>query len=982
MPYSLNDFYHAPEREAVDRLLKTLDWPQGRASDVQNEAMRLIEAVRTQKRPAGELEVLLRHYGLDTEEGRALMALAEAYLRIPDIATRHALLSDKIGEAEWKSSKHAEDWLVSAAQLGLGVTKRTINTLIGKLGAPVMREAVGHSIRLIGRQFVLGRTIDEAIKNADPQREKGYGLSYDMLGEGARTREDAENYFEAYAAAITRIGEEGTGSSGISVKLSALHPRYNYAQEERCVPELQEKLLALSKLAAQYDLSLTVDAEEADRLDTSLKIIEGVFENQGLAGWHGFGLAVQAYQKRAPALIEHLHDLAKATNRRLQVRLVKGAYWDTEIKRAQVGGHRDYPVFTRKENTDLSYLACAQRLLAYHDLIYPKFGTHNAHTMAAVIEIARFHHDPHFEFQRLHGMGQALHDLVLKEGLARSNIYAPVGSHENLLPYLVRRLLENGANSSFVKYLFDTDKPVNELVVDPVHKAADNLEKKHTKIPLPEDIYMPSRKNSYGIDLADPVTRKGFLPAVHNAKMNSGAVPDATEADIQRAFDRTRKAFPKWNDTPADKRAGMLRTIGDLYETHSALFVRLLCEEGGKTIPDALAEIREAVDFCRYYVAQGEKEFNAEGLRLPGPTGEENRLILEGRGTWVCISPWNFPLAIFTGQVVAALMAGNCVVAKPAEQTPRIARQAITFMHEAGIPNDVLHLLCGAGNVGGALVAHKDVAGVAFTGSTEVAQLINRTLAGKDGPIVPLIAETGGQNAMIVDSSALPEQVVDDVVLSAFGSAGQRCSALRILCLQEDIADNVLRMLKGAMAELKVGAPLHLSTDIGPVIDKEAFDRLRAYKDKMASHLIYKATTPSSGHYIAPSVYEVTLDSLPAQEVFGPVLHALRFKADTVDKVIDRLNALGYGLTFGVHSRIAARWQGWADKAAAGNIYINRGMTGAVVGTQPFGGRGLSGTGPKAGGPHYLHRFAHEKTLTVNVTASGGNTDLIMLADD
>jgi RHH-type proline utilization regulon transcriptional repressor/proline dehydrogenase/delta 1-pyrroline-5-carboxylate dehydrogenase len=897
-----------------------------------------------------------------------------------------------------------------------------LKRLIGRSGEPVVRQAMVQAMRILGRQFVMGRTIEEALDRARGAEARGYRHSYDMLGEAARTMPDAERYFRSYETAIAAIGAAAAGRGpiagpGISVKLSALHPRYEYAQTGRVMKELVPRVVALAEHAKAAGIGFTIDAEEADRLDLSLDLIEAVAGAPSLAGWDGLGLAVQAYQKRAHPLIDWLADLAKRHRRRLMVRLVKGAYWDTEIKLAQERGLEGYPVFTRKVSTDVSYLACAKKLLADPAAFYPQFATHNAHTLAAVIEMAG-NNARDYEFQRLHGMGQALYDQVVgadKLGLP-ARVYAPVGSHEDLLAYLVRRLLENGANTSFVNRIVDEAAPIEEIIADPVARARKLPAKPHPRIPAPRDIYGAERKAARGLDLNDPdtlqrlqrgmeealarrwtagpivggVARLGAAKPVTDPADRRRAVGEVAEADadaVEQALARADRAQEVWDRRPAEERAAILRRAADLYEENMAALMALAVREAGKTLPDAVAEVREAVDFLRYYAAQAVERF-ARPMELPGPTGERNRLSLRGRGTFACISPWNFPLAIFTGQVTAALAAGNAVIAKPAEQTPLIAALAVQLLHKAGVPGDVLHLLPGEGaRIGGALVADPRIAGIAFTGSTETARHINQTLAKREGGIIPLIAETGGQNCMLADSSALPEQVVRDVLASSFQSAGQRCSALRVLFLQREVADKVLTMLKGAMAELSVGDPALLSTDIGPVIDDEARATLQTHAERMKREgkLLFELPLPAGteeGSFFAPRAFEIDNLSRLTREVFGPVLHVIRYRADRLDQVLDAINATGYGLTLGIHSRIDETARRIHERLKVGNAYVNRNMIGAVVGVQPFGGEGLSGTGPKAGGPHYLYRFATERTLTIDTTAAGGNASLLSLQEE
>lgn len=1019
MAQNLASYLYADEAACVDELLAFLPWDAARAQRVDKTARDFVARVRNAKRKTGELESFLQQYGLDTEEGLALMTLAEALLRIPDAHTADLLIRDKMAAAAWLSRQGGtKDLMVKAAGFGLSLVSKTLDSAIGRLGEPVIRKAMIEAMRMMGRQFVLGRTIGEAVKNAKDYEKKGYRMSYDMLGEGARTAEDAERYFNVYSEALTKISgaAEGKLRPGMSVKLSALHPRYEFRQEDRCVPELTERLRILARQAANANIALTVDAEEVDRLETSLKIIEAVAADKSLNGWEGFGLAAQAYSKRCFALIDRLAAFAQAQKRKMQVRLVKGAYWDTEVKRAQVQGLPDYPVFTRKANTDVSYIACARKLLERRDAFYPMFATHNAYSVAAVMELAGNNRNG-FEFQRLHGMGETLHDLVLGDAVAPVSVYAPCGSHEDLLPYLVRRLLENGANSSFVNKLLDFKTPLDDLVADPVADARAHKEKRHPKIPLPKAIYGAGRMNSQGIDITEETAvspllsdmckvknrqweaapliggkalKEGEARTAVNPADNAqtiGAVWETNEAQIEKAFAVAQRGFCAWNETPADRRAAALEKFGDLMERHRAELMGLIALEGGRTIEDGLSEVRESVDFCRYYAMRGREEFSANGLRLPGPTGERNVLTQHGRGVFVCVSPWNFPLAIFVGQITAALMAGNAVIAKPASPTPLIAMRAVGLMIEAGVHPEAITLLPGGGRLGGAMIAHPDVAGVAFTGSTEVAWGINRALAAKNRPIVPLIAETGGQNAMIADSSALPEQIVDDVVVSAFRSAGQRCSALRVLHLQEDTADKVIEMLKGAMAQQRLGDPMDLSIDIGPVIDapsRAALEKHRAWLDGNGAFI---AAAPmdeklyKQGSFFAPCAYEIDNIRALEKENFGPVLHIVRYKAKELENVIADINATGFGLTFGLHTRITSVMRHVTGAVRAGNAYVNRSMIGAVVGVQPFGGQGLSGTGPKAGGPHYLPRFATERVISTDTTRQGGNATLVSLRE-
>jgi RHH-type proline utilization regulon transcriptional repressor/proline dehydrogenase/delta 1-pyrroline-5-carboxylate dehydrogenase len=1018
MSKSLSSYIYADEASVVGELLDSFSWDQNQSERVNKHAVELVSKVRTAKRKVGELESFFQQYGLNSEEGLALMTLAEALLRIPDAQTANELIKDKMVAADWLSKQgETKDLLVKAAGFGLSLTRKTLDSAVSRLGEPVIRKAMIEAMRVLGRQFVLGRTIEEAIKNGSNYKKKGYRLSYDMLGEAARTSEDADRYFELYSKAIEAVGSYRGGKTfpdSVSVKLSALYPRYEFSQKDKCIPFMTDRLSELAKSAANSNISLTVDAEEVDRLELSLDIFKNVLEQKNLRDWDGFGLAVQAYQKRALGVVDLIEEWGKEFGQRLNVRLVKGAYWDTEIKRSQVMGLSDYPVFTRKANTDLSFMACSHKLLGLRDYVYPMFATHNAHSIAAILDMAGNDREG-FEFQRLHGMGETLHDVVLNEGYAKVCVYAPCGTHEDLLPYLVRRLLENGANSSFVNQILDERVSIDDIVFDPVNDTKAHTTKKHPRIPLPEDIYGAKRKNSKGIDLTEGRTVaallekigeidksdyhaeiKGFQnekksmveiinPAIKTEIIGTAAFTDPSK--VNDLFIRAKKGFLAWRDVPASKRGEIISDLANLLEERTEELMGLCIKEAGKTLEDALAEIREAVDFCRYYAHLGAKDFDEKGIELDGPTGESNVLILQGRGTFVCISPWNFPLAIFTGQVVAALMAGNSVIAKPAEQTPLIANLLREFALISGVPEDAFILAPGDGELGAKLVGHPDVSGVAFTGSTEVARQINRSLAMKDGSIVPLIAETGGQNAMIVDSSALLEQVVDDVCISAFGSAGQRCSALRVLFLQEDVADSAIKMLKGAMEHLVVGDPVNISSDIGPVIDDEALQILKDHVKKLDKIGQFIAQAPLSkeienqGYFFSPVIYEIEDISLLEREVFGPILHLVRYKADDLDKVISKINQTGYGLTLGVHSRISSKMNKIANSVDVGNAYINRTMIGAVVGVQPFGGQGLSGTGPKAGGPHYLHRFATEKVISIDTTRQGGNASLVSLEE-
>ena len=888
--------------------------------------------------------------------------------------------------------------------------------MVKRLGAPIIRTAIKRSMKILGRQFVLAETIERALKAAKDDENRGYRFSYDMLGEAAYTMADADRYLSSYEHAIKMVGQAaGQGlvetKPGVSVKLSALHPRYEFSQSDRVKSELLDRLVGLCELAAKHDVGLTVDAEEADRLEMSLDLMEVAAEQKSLGDWRGLGMAVQAYQRRALPVIDWAVDLAKRNRRRLMIRLVKGAYWDTEIKRAQVDGLSDFPVFTRKAHTDISYLACAGRLLEAGQLIYPCFATHNANTLGMLIEMIGNRKD--VEFQRLHGMGEALYQKIVEDGdLGLScRVYAPVGGHEELLAYLVRRLLENGANTSFVNRIAQDETPIEQIVRDPIAIARERKFTPHEGIRQPEDLFAPDRLNSKGLDLTDPDIADELLasmrahseqdlatPIVGGEGLSGETVPIVSPADAsvlvgyvvettaeqaQNALEIAAKAASNWQKTSVQQRADILRRAADMMEEISPRLIHLISHEAGRTLKDAHLEIREAVDFLRYYANQAETLMSSK--IMPGPTGELNEWRLSGRGPFLCISPWNFPAAIFTGQIAAALSVGCPVLAKPAEQTPLVACEIIKLLHEAGIPKDVLHFLPGDGpKIGNALFADDRLTGVAFTGGFDTARIINTALAKRQGPIIPLIAETGGLNAMIVDSTALPEQVTRDVLASAFQSAGQRCSALRILCLQEDIAERQLDQIKGAMLELRLGVPWELSTDIGPVIDQEAKERIHTYLEAIPNEqrlleLDLSDTLKRQGRFVSPSLIELNkLDDLQ-EEVFGPVLHVVRWKADELDGFIDQINALGYGLTLGVHSRSQSRIQKITSRAHVGNIYVNRNQIGAVVETQPFGGEGRSGTGPKAGGPLYLTRFCHERTISTDTTATGGNMEILKL---
>lgn len=989
---AINDFYRLDEGDAVNRLLAVFPI-NGEETEIQRRAAQWIEKLRNSPSDRTLLEDFMQRYSLSTDEGVALMSIAEAFLRVPDNDMADKLIIDKITHADWEHAViEGEKLITTFSGWGLRLSesilkqeKGTFGGMVKRMGLPLIRQAVAQAIKLLGGQFVCGRTIEEAVKNSAGTREAHDVFSFDMLGEGARTSKTASDYFEQYKQAIETVGRSAKSSlfknDGVSVKLSALHPRYEVAQRDKCLPVLIQRVRDLALLGKKYNILITLDAEEADRLELSLEIFEAVLTLPELQGYNGLGLAVQAYQKRAVSVLDYLIALARACNKVIPVRLVKGAYWDSEIKRAQERGLSGYPVFTRKVSTDISYLVGADKMLAAHDAIYSAFATHNAFTLSAILNLAKKHECREFEFQRLFGMGQQLYNAAYDSGDAMPlcRIYAPVGKHHDLLPYLVRRLLENGANSSFVHQLYEKTIPVSELVANPAKRIKEYKTIPNTQIPLPQNLY-GDRLNSIAPDLSDSTDRKVLVEALQkyaDIKM----VSETQEKDIDTTFKTAQKSFVTWRDKTASGRADILDKIADAYEMHRDELLGLCVYEGKKTIPDAIAEWKEAVDFCRYY-ANIARTHLSHTTKLPGPTGESNLLSLQGRGVFVCISPWNFPLAIFTGQVVAALVAGNSVIAKPAEQTPAVAKRAVELMHKAGVPKDVLHLIIGDGAIiGAAAVAHPLCAGVVFTGSTETAWHIQKALAVKRGPIVPFIAETGGQNAMIVDSTALPEQVVDDVIRSAFHSAGQRCSALRVLFLQEEISGTIIDMLKGAMQEMVVGDPALLSTDVGPVIDSDAYGSLMAHIHDLSAQKIHEAPMAEFvANSVPPTVFKINKISDLDKENFGPLLHIITYNASQLDEVIKAINDIGYGLTLGIHSRVESQVEHILKTANVGNIYVNRSMIGAVVGVQPFGGMGLSGTGPKAGGPHYLYRFVTEKTVSINTTASGGNTTLATLA--
>ncbi|MEQ1498890.1 MAG: bifunctional proline dehydrogenase/L-glutamate gamma-semialdehyde dehydrogenase PutA [Novosphingobium sp.] len=1019
--------YRMDEEDCIAERLKQAA-PAALAHDTARKiAARLVEGARAHK--ASGLDAFLQAYGLGTDEGIALMCLAEALLRVPDAVTADALIHDKLAGIDWGDHVgSSSSTFVNAATFSLMLTGQVLHQrreeagglaaslkrVVGRLGEPVIRQATLQAMKILGGQFVFGRTIHEALERAAPERKQRLTHSFDMLGEAAMTFADAEKYLKSYHVALDAIAAQaGAGivkSPGISVKLSALYPRYDFLHAPAARAALVPMLKALALKARDADVHFTIDAEEAERLELSMDIIEDLvgdaelFEN----GWQGFGLALQAYSKRAVPLTEWVTALARKFQRRIMVRLVKGAYWDSEIKLGQVGGYSDYPVFTRKVSTDVSYLACAAKLLAAPDAIYPAFATHNAYTIGAIKALAG---EAEFEFQRLHGMGEDVYgELARIEGDTRTpvRIYAPVGGHKELLAYLVRRLLENGANSSFVNRMADAEVPVEELVGCPVAELEALNPRRNPAIPLPADIF-PGRRNSNGVDLADPQARlilmrrldewadkenwdaaasitDGREPAIavkspYNRNL-IGRVRHATPQAVDAMIARAAAFQPGWDAAGGALRAAKLEAVADLYEAHTEELLSLCQREAGKSLPDAVLELREAVDFLRYYAAEARAHFTADGVALPGPTGESNRLTLHGRGVVVAISPWNFPLAIFTGLVAGPLAAGNTVIAKPAEQTPLIASRAIELFHQAGIAAGEVQLCPGDGAVGAMLTADPRISAVAFTGSTETAHAINRSLAARNGPLATLVAETGGQNAMIVDSSALPEQVTRDVVAGAFQSAGQRCSALRVLYLQDDVADQMLGMIRGAFDALVIGTPEELATDVGPVIDAEAKAKLDKHVAtmKLQGRNVWQRDLPdtcSAGHFVAPAIIEIGSIRDLQNENFGPILHVARFKAEELEQAVNDINAVGFGLTLGLHSRIDATRRLVQARARVGNFYVNRNQIGAVVGSQPFGGEGLSGTGPKAGGPHYLTRFATERVTCIDTTAAGGNASLM-----
>ena len=1023
-----------PENEVVEALLADVQPDDAALIDIQVNAAALVDRFRANPKLKSLLDAFLQEYGLSNNEGIALMCLAEALLRVPDAETRDDLIADKIAPRNWAAHLgEGTTLLVNASTWGLLMTGKVIsqgqpwmrkpasliNRLTARMGEPVIRVAVGRAMKILGGEFVLGETIKSAIRRGQKAFGRSQIYSFDMLGEGARTETDAMRYLQSYSDAIAGVAsmaEDGEvkSRSGVSVKLSAIYSRYEFANRDDVLNVVVTRLSRLVEEARAANVKLTVDAEEADRLGLSLEVFERVARKTDLSDWNGYGLAIQAYGKRARRVIDWTASLAREINCQFMVRLVKGAYWDAEIKHAQELGLSDFPVFTRKSTTDLSYLVCAQDMLDNSDVLFCQFATHNAHTVAAVMHLGEGQMS-RFEFQRLHGMGEGIYDVASThyDNFPPVRIYAPVGGHKDLLAYLVRRLLENGANSSFVNRFMDAKVPANDIVRDPVSVTRRHTEIAHPQILKSESLFGMSRTNSKGLDLTDPATFEDLNPIIEDvyaetfdvsSVTSTNAIHSALKIDVRNPFDTNdvlgtaipadpaglndvfsaaKAAQPEWNMQGGVARGAILNKAADLIEARTMRFMAILMREGGKIHDDALAEVRETIDFLRYYAAQTAAEFEV-GAVLPGPTGEANTLHLCGRGVFVCISPWNFPLAIFMGQIAAALAAGNAVVAKPAEQTPIVAVEATNILIEAGVPKEIINTILGGGTVGAAITAHPDVAGVAFTGSTATAKLINLSLAQKDGPIVPVIAETGGQNVMFVDSTALLEQVADDVVSSAFISAGQRCSALRVLYLQADIADTALEMIRGAMDMLEVGNPRVLSTDVGPIIDETAAGLLNTHIKAMMeqgfkSHASSIGDITKNGHFVAPTLFEINAISDLKKENFGPILHVVRYEASKLDATLDEAFSTGFGLTMGVHTRMDQRWEKIFRRAPVGNTYVNRNMTGAVVGSQPFGGQGLSGTGFKAGGPRYIYRFATEKTLTINTMASGGNTELLTL---
>jgi len=987
------------ESECVEHLLPIANEFKDNHKKIFRRAKKYVEEIRSQSGGIN-IESFINEYSLDSREGVMIMCLAEALLRIPDKNTIDELIKDKLESPKWEQHIDSKQPLfINAATWSLMLTGKVINLedtqdgisgafayLLNRMSEPVIRTAITKAMHFLGTQFVIGENIHNALKRAEALHDQGYLLSYDMLGEAAITNAQAEDFYQSYMDSITHIGEYTQHDkplhtqAGISVKLSALHPRYELMKRERVISELLPRLKNILLHAKKNHIPVAIDAEESSRLDISLEILNNIIKDKELADYDGIGFVVQAYQKRASFVIKHIINLAKEHNHYIPIRLVKGAYWDSEIKWAQESGLEGYPVFTKKSHTDLSYFACANIMLDNIDYIYPQFATHNALTVAGILEISELKNiaDTKFEFQRLYGMGETFYNQMVGKRSVR--IYAPIGKYNELLPYLIRRLLENGANTSFVNMVVDEEEPLSKLLRDPINRAIDNQNRIHNEIPLPHHLFK-NRQNSSGYDLGNKKHLE-YLSSIVNDKNSFKEIAKRydkyEERNTASAIEKAHDAFNKWNNTSLEVRCQITNKIADLIVDHRNEAISLLINEAGKTIEDAISEIREAEDFCRYYSNIADTSLSPQNLQ--SPTGESNILTFEGRGVFACISPWNFPMAIFTGQIVAALVSGNCVIAKPAAQTPRISQFIIKLMHDAGIDKDVLQLVIGSGRtIGEEIINNNNIAGVAFTGSTEIAQHINITLAKRNTSIARLVAETGGQNCMIVDSSALLEQACNDIITSAFGSAGQRCSALRILYVQEDIADQIIELIAGAMAELKVGNPKEFDTDIGPVIDQNAKEMLQDHIDIMHKNAKFIACaevkTPEE-NFIAPHAFEIDKIDILKEEIFGPILHIIRYKSENLSEVINDINNIGYGLTCGIHSRIDKRINYIKQSIRAGNLYINRSITGAVVGVQPFGGMGLSGTGPKAGGENYLHAFTTEKTITTNTAAIGGNVDL------
>lgn len=1031
---NIQNNFKANENDVVAIILNNISFTYEEQSNIEQTATNLIESVRNTRLGAIGLDAFFIQYDLSSEEGIALMCLAEAMLRIPDKKNMDAMIKDKLTNLNWQHyTSNSESWFVNAATWGLVLTGKlyddapdtrkkavVLRDLVGRLGEPVVRKSVKQAMSILGEQFILGTSISKAIYRAEKKENTNYLYSYDMLGEAAKTSLDAEKYFKSYKDSIDALRGDSDAPllkrPGISIKLSALHPRYEVSQYESCIKDIVAKLIVLVRMAKENNITVTLDAEESYRLELSLEIFRQVLEEEEINSWGGFGMAVQAYQKRAVFVIDYLEKLAHKSNSKILVRLVKGAYWDTELKNSQVMGHEDYPVFTRKFNTDVSYLACAVKIAKAKDSFFGQFATHNAHSVAAILEIYGDRRD--FEFQCLHGMGRSLYDCILKqfEGV-ECRMYAPVGNHEELLPYLVRRLLENGANTSFVNRIIDKKIPISKILFDPIALATACNSSYHPNVPLPRNLFAPSRLNSKGIDLKDikilrtiskkmnAALTKGevlypLVVGIENKKnltkveitnpSNRGELighyHEVDEEVVEMALSAAHNAKPLWQKSSLEYRTDLLMKAADKLEDEMEFFMALAIKEAGKLWQDAVDEVREAVDFLRYYAIRAKEDLVDDVL--PGPTGELNMLSYHARGIVFCISPWNFPLAIFCGQLAAALVTGNVVLAKPASQTVLIATKFIELLYGLDLPKDVIQLVPGSSEIAGApIVADHRVDAVMLTGSNNTAKVIYKTLAERDGAIVPLVAETGGMNAMIVDSTALTEQVITDVVESAFKSAGQRCSALRVLYVQEDVYDKTLKMLEGAMQELVVGDPMLLKTDVGPVIDDRAkgfLENHMEYLENIKAKLIYempKNNEHKSGTFFMPRAYEIESISLLKEEVFGPILHVVKFKMKEIDKVIDDINSTNFGLTFGIHSRVDATATYIKNRINVGNVYVNRNVIGAVVGVQPFGGEGLSGTGPKAGGPNYLKRLCHERTLTVNTAAVGGNTSLMTLED-